>query len=61
MKNGTISLLIILQIVFLILKLCGVITWSWWVVLIPLYLEILWNIGWAIFLFIVHKRLFKHK
>ncbi len=26
MKNGTISLLIILQIVFLILKFCGVIT-----------------------------------
>ncbi|MCM1168061.1 MAG: transmembrane Fragile-X-F protein [Lachnospiraceae bacterium] len=31
----------ILQIVFVILKLCGVITWSWWVVLIPLYLDIL--------------------
>ncbi len=59
MKNGTISLLIILQIVFLILKLCGIITWSWWIVLIPLYLEILWNIGWAISVDVVHRRLFK--
>lgn len=41
MKNGTISLFMILQIVFVILKLCGVITWSWWIVLIPLYLDIL--------------------
>ena len=25
----------ILQIVFIVLKLCGVITWSWWLVMLP--------------------------
>lgn len=27
----------LLSIVFIILKLCKVITWSWWLVLLPLY------------------------
>lgn len=27
----------ILAITFIILKLCGVIKWSWWLVLLPLY------------------------
>ena len=25
----------LLQIVFLVLKLCGVINWSWWIVMLP--------------------------
>lgn len=25
-----------LQIAFIVLKICGVINWSWWVVLIPI-------------------------
>lgn len=29
-----------LQIVFIALKLCKVINWSWWIVLIPLWIEI---------------------
>ena len=29
-----------LQIVFIVLKLCKVIDWSWWIVLIPLWVEI---------------------
>lgn len=29
-----------LQIAFIILKLCGVITWSWWATLIPLWIEL---------------------
>ncbi|MBR2679717.1 MAG: hypothetical protein IKE23_03005 [Exiguobacterium sp.] len=30
----------LLQIAFIILKLCGVITWSWWAVLIPCWVEL---------------------
>ena len=34
-----------LTIVFIILKLCGIITWSWWWVLSPLWISaILWVI-----------------
>lgn len=37
----------LLGIVFIVLKLCGVINWSWWLVTAPL-----WG-GLALFLFIV--------
>lgn len=30
----------LLQIAFIVLKLCKVITWSWWLVFIPIYVEI---------------------
>lgn len=30
----------LLQIVFIVLKVIGLITWSWWMVFIPLYIEI---------------------
>ena len=30
----------VLQIVFIVLKLCGVIDWSWWAVLIPLFVDV---------------------
>ena len=35
-----ISLGVILSIIFMVLKLCGVITWSWWYVLAPILIEI---------------------
>ena len=35
----------LLTIVFIILKLCGIIAWSWWWVLSPLWISaILWTI-----------------
>lgn len=34
-----ISLPILLFVVFLILKLCNVITWSWWIITAPLWIE----------------------
>ena len=34
MRVGFLSLL---GLVFIILKLCSVITWSWWLVLLPIY------------------------
>jgi len=39
-KRGGVSVLGVVQIVFIILKLVGVISWSWWVVLIPLWITI---------------------
>ena len=29
-----------LQLIFIVLKLCKVIEWSWWAVLIPLWIEL---------------------
>ncbi len=34
-----------LAILFIALKLCGVIAWSWWLVLLPLYITILVVVG----------------
>ena len=43
----------LLTIVFIILKLCGIITWSWWWVLSPLWISaILWVILVIIVLFV---------
>lgn len=36
-KNGP-SALFILFCIFLVLKLCHVITWSWWLVCLPIYI-----------------------
>ncbi len=35
-KQGGIGFVGILQIVFIVLKLIGVINWSWWLVLFPI-------------------------
>lgn len=37
--GGGITFLGLLQIAFIVLKLCGVVTWAWPVVLIPLWIE----------------------
>ena len=43
--SGGIGFTGLLAIVFIILKLCGIITWSWWWVLSPLWISaILWVI-----------------
>ena len=38
-SSGGIGFCGLLTIVFIILKLCGVITWSWWWVLSPLWIN----------------------
>lgn len=50
------SLLSVLFIIFLILKLCNVITWSWWLVCLPLivpicFIIIYMSVGLIIYLF----------
>lgn len=36
-SNGGLGLGTVLAIVFTVLKLCGVINWSWWWVLLPVW------------------------
>lgn len=38
--TGGIGILGVLQIVFIVLKLCGLIDWTWKVVLIPVWIEL---------------------
>jgi hypothetical protein len=35
--GGTIWSLFILGVIFIYLKVCGIITWAWWLVTIPLW------------------------
>ena len=35
--SGGVSILGLLGVAFVVLKLCGVINWSWWWVLLPFY------------------------
>ena len=37
-SNGNISFPVLLTIVFIVLKLIGIISWSWWWVLSPLWI-----------------------
>ena len=48
--SGGIGFTGLLTIVFIILKLCGIITWSWWWVLSPLWIS---AILWVIFVVVV--------
>ena len=43
------GILTILGIIFIILKLCKVITWSWFWVLCPFWIELLMVVGLVIF------------
>lgn len=38
----------LLQIVFIVLKLCKVIDWSWWVVLTPLWASLVLVVLWIL-------------
>ena len=40
-NGGGITFFGALQIVFIVLKLVGIIKWSWWLVLIPLWIDLL--------------------
>ena len=45
-KSGvSIGFVGLLQLAFIILKLCKVINWSWWLVLMPLWIEIILVVG----------------
>lgn len=49
--GGGLSILGVVEIVFIILKLLGIINWSWWIVLIPLWIDL--GITLLVILFII--------
>jgi len=49
--SGGIGLPMVLTIIFVVLKLVGVIAWSWWWVLSPLWISFLLGVG--IFIFVL--------
>ncbi len=55
-SSGGMGFLGVLQIVFIVLKLCKVITWSWLVVLIPLWIELLLCVGVLVFIYWLKKK-----
>ena len=54
--SGGVGLLEVLTIVFIVLKLCGLISWSWWLVLMPLWIELGVIVVLLIILFVVTRR-----
>ena len=53
-RSGGLSLSGVLLVIFIVLKLIGVITWSWWWVLSPLWISlILWIL---IIIYIIIRR-----
>lgn len=54
MNNGTqcgMSFTSVLTIIFIVLKLCKVITWSWWWVLSPIWIS--WGLALVLILFLL--------
>ena len=58
MKFGIIDFMMAsLQVAFIVMKLCGAISWSWWLVMLPMILIVVLNIL-VLFLYVfvkVHK------
>lgn len=54
--SGGVGVLEVLTIVFVVLKLCGVISWSWWLVLMPLWIELGVIVVLLMILFVVKRR-----
>lgn len=38
-RNNTINFMYLLGLIFVTLKLCNIITWSWWIVTLPFWLS----------------------
>jgi len=52
-SSGGIGFFGVLGIVFIVLKLVGVINWSWWLVLLPLYGGLVFVLGLLLFILII--------
>lgn len=44
-SSGGVGFASLLTIAFIVLKLTGVIHWSWWWVLSPIWISVLWVVG----------------
>jgi hypothetical protein len=49
-QSGRLGVCSLLLVAFIILKVCNIITWSWWLVLIPLWIQL----GFIVFLCILY-------
>ena len=55
MKFGIIDFMMAsLQVAFIVMKLCGAISWSWWLVMLPMILIVVFNIL-VLFLYVFEK------
>ena len=54
-KSSGLGISAVLQIVFLVLKLTGLIDWSWWLVLVPLWTDIGFSLLFIIIALIIYK------
>ena len=54
--GGSIGFLGFLQLIFITLKLCRVIDWSWWLVLIPLWISLGFVVIIILMLLFINKR-----
>ena len=56
MKFGIIDFMMAsLQVAFIVMKLCGAISWSWWLVMLPMILIVVFNIL-VLFLFVCAEK-----
>ena len=56
MKFGIIDFMMAsLQVAFIVMKLCGAISWSWWLVMLPMILIVVFNIL-VLFLYICAEK-----
>lgn len=53
--SSGLGIVAVLQIVFLVLKLTGLIDWSWWLVLVPLWADIGFGLLLIIIALIIYK------
>lgn len=55
MKFGIIDFMMAsLQVAFIVMKLCGAISWSWWLVMLPILLVVVLNVL-VLFLYVFAK------
>lgn len=55
LKSDGLGIFSVIQINFLILKLAGLVNWSWWLVLLPIFISLGISIIGIIFLFILMR------
>ena len=60
MKFGIIDFMMAsLQVAFIVMKLCGAISWSWWLVLLPILLVVVINV--LVYLLLVCIKVYKYQ
>lgn len=55
-SNGGIGFVGLLTITFIVLKLCNVINWSWWLVLSPIWISLILGIIIFIIIYLIWRK-----